>query len=336
MLVMSQIYNKQVFHEKYDSWLNVYVLFHYLVLYYLHLISQAIIRPDWVRREKFSLFSEPRALSIRQNFRKFRVGIEWNGIFSGKDFRKFRTNFSVFPKSGNFGIFVFHSKASSRTVWTHTISGVKKPGAKTDHVTTDNRDRNPKIQTENFWCMEHCGKHPIFQRNNWAIQMKIPRSVPVHLSFRFYLSRQADYRHVQSRSLGWFFMSQISPLSRQNFRTGRCHWCKPLLLPLQHLLRNFTQPVTGQFRHFKNAMHGFGGYFLPFQHCRRNRLSLTITTWERAPTKLYNSQSCFWVKSRGRIVARDCSYGERARSFRARKTAARVSKTLHCACKLKF
>ena len=37
--------------------------------------------------------------------RKFRVGIEWNRVFSGKDFRKFKTTFSVFPKSGNFGIF---------------------------------------------------------------------------------------------------------------------------------------------------------------------------------------------------------------------------------------
>ena len=31
--------------------------------------------------------------------------IEWNRIFSGKDFPKFRTTFSVFLKSGNFGIF---------------------------------------------------------------------------------------------------------------------------------------------------------------------------------------------------------------------------------------
>ena len=36
-------------------------------------------------------------LSIRRNFRKFQGGIEWNSIFSGKDFRKFRTTFSAVP-----------------------------------------------------------------------------------------------------------------------------------------------------------------------------------------------------------------------------------------------
>ena len=51
-------------------------------------------------------------LSIQRKFRKFRVEIQWNRIFSGKDFRKFRTTFSVCPKSENFGIFekfAFHS-----------------------------------------------------------------------------------------------------------------------------------------------------------------------------------------------------------------------------------
>ena len=33
------------------------------------------------------------------DFGCFRVEIKWNRIFSGKDFRKFRTTFSVFPKS---------------------------------------------------------------------------------------------------------------------------------------------------------------------------------------------------------------------------------------------
>ena len=43
--------------------------------------------------------------NIRRNCRKFQVGIEWNRIFSGNYFRKFRTTFSVFSKRGNFGIF---------------------------------------------------------------------------------------------------------------------------------------------------------------------------------------------------------------------------------------
>ena len=37
-------------------------------------------------------------LSIRRNFRKFRLGIEWNSIFSGKDFQKFSTTFSAVPE----------------------------------------------------------------------------------------------------------------------------------------------------------------------------------------------------------------------------------------------
>ena len=86
---------------------------------------------------------------------------------------------------------------------------------------------------------------------------------------------------------------------------------------------------------FKTQCMASAGTFFR-SNTARNRLSLTITTWERAcgrkRTKLYKSQSCFWAKSRRRIVV----YGERARSFCARKTAARVSKTLYCACKLKF
>ena len=65
------------------------------------------------------VFSISWVLSIRRNFRKFRVGIKRNGIFSGKDFRKFRTTFSVFPKVENSvfsKILVFYSKSSGKNV----------------------------------------------------------------------------------------------------------------------------------------------------------------------------------------------------------------------------
>ena len=73
-------------------------------------------------------------------FENFGWELNGTGFFPEKIFENLgqpfqcsrKVEISVFSK-----ILVFHSKVSSRTVLTHTINGIKKSEAKTDHVMTE-------------------------------------------------------------------------------------------------------------------------------------------------------------------------------------------------------
>ena len=89
-----------------------------------------------------------------------------------------------------------------------------------------------------------CSKSSEYRANVRVVQMF--RSILAHLSFNFYRSCQADYRHALYRSSARLFVARISPASRPEFSYGYSVFLSVVLTYAGIFLRGLKLSGEGQ------------------------------------------------------------------------------------------